>query len=58
MRTITEFLNQEPIFEFEGYVIRPLDELNFFIENPEGEGTSIKKSDFLLWLTNLFDETF
>lgn len=58
MKSLTELCNQEPILEFEGFVLRPLDGWNLFLENPSGEGTQIRKAEFLNVLANLFERNF
>ncbi len=58
MKSIIEHTSQPPLFEFEGFIVRPLDPWNLWIENPDGEGTSIRKAHFLGWLVRLFKETF
>lgn len=57
-KKLSEILDQPPLFEFEGFVIRPLDPWNLFMENPEGEGTQIMRAEFLVVLTNLFKRNF
>ncbi len=56
MKSIVDHCSQKPIFEFEGFIVRPLDPWNLFIENPQGEGTQISKAHFLGWLVRLFKE--
>jgi len=50
--------NKPPLFEFEGFVIRPFDPWKLWMENPEGEGTTIPKAVFLGLLVKLFRESF
>jgi len=58
MKNLSDLCNQKPIFEFEGFIIRPFDEWNLFIENPQGDGAQISKQYFLVWLVRLFNENF
>lgn len=58
MKKLSEMCNQEPILEFEGYVIRPFDEWTLWFENPLGEGTQIRKADFLVLLDRFFNKSF
>jgi hypothetical protein len=57
-QSINDHLNQTPILEFEGFVIRPLDGWHLFMENPSGEGTSIRRDVFLGTLCKLFEDNF
>jgi len=58
LESIHDKLNQPPILEFEGFVIRPFDGWNLWFENPHGEGTQIRKIEFLTWLDKFFKEKF
>lgn len=62
MKLVTERLsdkcNQDPILEFEGFVIRPFNYCHLFMENPDGEGTQISKIEFLVTLKKLFERNF
>lgn len=58
MKKLSELCDQPPIMEFEGFVLRPFDGWNLFLENPHGEGTSIRKADFLNVLIKLFERNF
>jgi hypothetical protein len=50
-------LSQEPaILNFEGFVIRPLDGHNLWMTAPSGEGTQVRKSEFLGLLMKFFNE--
>lgn len=57
-KKLSELCTQEPIMEFEGFILRPFDEWHLYLENPHGEGTAIQKAVFLGWLVRLFKETF
>lgn len=57
-KSITEVLSQKPILEFEGFVLRPLDPWNLFLESPTGEGTSISRAEFMGTLVKLFKRNF
>jgi hypothetical protein len=57
LKPIGDKLNQPPILEFEGFVLRPLDGWNLWFEHPSGEGTQLRKAVFLAWLAKLFKET-
>lgn len=58
LKSIHETLNQTPILEFEGFILRPLDGWNLWFENQHGEGTQLRKVEFLVWLDRLFKEKF
>jgi hypothetical protein len=50
--------NQPPLFVFEGFVIRPFDGWHLWMEHPSGEGTTIRKAEFLGTLIKLFERNF
>ena len=56
--SIVEATSKAPLFEFEGFIIRPFDGWNLWMENPSGEGTQIRKAEFLVMLIKLFKENF
>jgi hypothetical protein len=56
--SIHDKLNHPPILEFEGFVIRPLDGWNLWFEHSSGEGTQIRRIEFLACLIKLFKEKF
>lgn len=56
MKSIVNLCSQSPLFEFEGFILRPLDNWNFFLEHPDGSGTSLQKVHLLGWLVRLFEE--
>ncbi len=56
--SLSEKCSQPPLLEFEGFVIRPFDGWRVWMENPDGEGTSINKVVFLAWLRRLFEKHF
>jgi hypothetical protein len=56
--SINDKLNQTPILEFEGFIIRPLDGWHLWMESPSGEGTTVKKVEFLVLLDRFFKEKF
>ena len=58
LESLPEKCSQPPLFEFEGFIVRPFDGWNLWMENPHGEGTTIPKAFFLGWLVRLFDEHF
>ncbi len=58
IESITEACSQPPLFEFEGFVIRPFDGWHLWMENPLGEGTTIRKAEFLGTLIKLFERNF
>lgn len=58
LESLADKCNQKSILEFEGFIIRPYDGWNLFIENPSGEGTTIRKDVFLGTLIKLFDNNF
>ena len=55
---LPELCNQAPILEFEGFIVRPFDGWNLWIENPDGEGTTISKAVFLGCMIKLFKDNF
>lgn len=55
---LSEKCNQQPLFEFQGFIIRPFDGFHLWMENPQGEGTMIRKAFFLGALIKLFDRHF
>lgn len=54
--SIHDLLEQPPLFEFEGFIIRPLDPWNVFLEHPNGSGTQLRKQHLLGWFIRLFEE--
>lgn len=59
LKSMTDGMNQEPIIlDFEGFIVRPYDGWHLWFENPEGEGTLIRKIVFLVAIANLFQRTF
>lgn len=56
--SLLEMTNKPPILEFEGFVIRPFDRWNLWMENPNGEGTTIRKIEFLVLLDKFFKAKF
>lgn len=57
-QSIVEATSKPPILEFEGFIIRPFDGWHLWMENPSGEGTQIRKAEFLGLLVKLFDRSF
>lgn len=55
--SIHDKMNQPPILEFEGFIIRPFDGWHLYFEHPDGSGTQLRKDVFLGWLLRLFKET-
>lgn len=55
---LSEKCSQPPILEFEGFTIRPYDGWSLWMENPHGEGTEIRKAEFLGILIKLFERSF
>lgn len=59
MKSIVDMTTQEPIIlEFEGFVVCPFDGWYLWMENPDGEGTQIRKAEFLGTLIKLFEKNF
>jgi len=58
MESLVDKCSQPPILEFEGFVIRPLDGWHLWMESPSGEGTTVKKVEFLVLLDRFFKEKF
>ncbi|HEY5236598.1 MAG TPA: hypothetical protein VIJ14_10495 [Rhabdochlamydiaceae bacterium] len=58
LERLSDQCNQEMLLEFEGFVIRKFDGWHLWLENPDGEGCTVRKSHFLNILANLFDESF
>jgi len=56
--SIVDKTSKPPLFEFEGFIIRPFDGWYLWMENPDGEGTQIAKAEFLGTLVKLFDRNF
>jgi len=57
--SISDKCSKPPIFEFEGFfIIRPFDGFHLWMENSHGEGTQIRKSEFLAALSKLFKDNF
>jgi hypothetical protein len=50
--------SQPPIFEYEGYVVRPFDSEKLWFENPAGEGTTLGRGRLFTVLADLFKEVF
>jgi len=57
VKSIHEMVNQSPIMEFEGFVLRPFDGWHLWFEHPDGSGTTLRKDIFLGKLISLFKET-
>lgn len=57
-RSINSISKQESLFEFEGFVIKKYDGWNMWIENSNGEGTTIHKLKFKNILNKLFKDNF
>lgn len=57
-QSIVEATSKPPILEFEGFIIRPFDGWNLWMESPSGEGTQIRKAEFLGTLVKLFERNF
>lgn len=55
-KRLSVLCDQEPIAEFEGFILRPFDEWNLWIENPLGEGMTIRKAEVLGFLVKLFKD--
>lgn len=57
-RSLTELCSQPPILEFEGFVLRPFDGWHLFLEHPNGEGTTVRRAEFLNALAKMFERNF
>ena len=57
MISIHDKVEQPPIFEFEGFILRPFDGWHFWFEHPDGSGTQLRKTVLLGVLIKLFKET-
>lgn len=57
-KSLSELCNQKPIMEFEGFILRPFDGWHLWLEHPSGEGTQIRKSEFLHVIAKLFERRF
>ena len=55
---LSDKCNQPPILEFEGFIIRTFDGHSLFMEHPNGEGTQIRRIEFLSELAALFQRNF
>lgn len=58
LKPLSELCNQKPLFEFEGFIVRPFDGWCLWIENPHGEGTTVMKQEFLGQLASMFERNF
>ena len=58
MESLVDKCSKPPILEFEGFVIRPFDGRHLWMESPSGEGTTVKKVEFLVLLDRFFKEKF
>jgi len=58
MESLTDKCSQPPLFEFEGFIVRPFDGWQLWMENESGEGTTISKVEFLGLLVKLFKRNF
>ena len=58
LESIIKKTKQPPIMEFEGFILRPFDGWHLWFENPDGEGTTLRKDIFLGNLVKLFRENF
>lgn len=58
MESLPDKCNRPPILEFEGFVLRPFDGWHLWLEHPNGEGTTIRKNEFLGVLIKLFERNF
>lgn len=58
LESLPEKCSQPPILEFEGFIIRPFDGWHLWMENPDGEGTTIRRDEFLGTLVKLWKRSF
>ena len=56
LESLSELCSQPPILKFEGFIIRPYDGWHLWFENPQGEGTTIRKAHFLNVIATLFEK--
>lgn len=55
---LSDKCNQPRILVFEGFIIRPFDGWKLWMEHPSGEGTTIRRDEFLGMLIKLFERNF
>ncbi len=59
MKKISSIIeNARILFEFEGYIIKEFDHIYVWMENSEGEGTTIDKLALKTDLRNIFNKNF
>ena len=58
MKKLSELTQQEPILIFEMFTIRPFDGWTLWLERDTGEGTQIRKTEFLNMLAKLWEKNF
>jgi hypothetical protein len=58
LESIVDATSKPPLLEFEGFIIRPFDGWNLWMENSSGEGTTIRKAEFLGMLIKIFKANF
>ena len=56
--SLSALCNQPPIMEFEGFVLRPFDGWHLWLENSHGEGTQVRRAEFLNLIAKLFKRCF
>lgn len=56
--SLAEKCSKPPILEFEGFVLRPFDGWHLWLEHPSGEGTTVRKAEFLNLLALVFERNF
>jgi hypothetical protein len=56
--SLSDKCNKPPILEFEGFILRPFDGWNLWLENSHGEGATITKLEFLGTIAKLFERNF
>lgn len=57
-QSIIELTQGEVILKFEGFTIRKMDGWHLWMENGSGEGTQIRRDEFLVVLDRLFKKNF
>lgn len=58
LKSIHEKLSQKVILKFEGITVRLYDGHHLWMTMPDGEGTTIRKDEFMGMLCNFFKKSF
>lgn len=58
MELLSDKCSQPPLYEHEGFIVRPFDDVSVWVEYPSGEGMGVYKSRFNEMLDGLYREDF